>query len=718
MIFPRDAKVQSRAQTLQAKTVYLLACWGCYALLVQAQPSGLTPPTAKRVPKATEIHGDKLVDHYYWLREKKDPDVINHLKAENAYAEAFMKPTLGLQERLYNEFLSRIQQTDLSVPVRIGKHYYYTRTEEGKQYPIHCRKADSKEAAEEVLLDLNELAKGHPFYSVSVRQVSDDGNLLAYTADITGFRAYTLYVKDLRTGKLLEDRLTKVVTVAWAADNQTLFYVTEDDAKRAYRLYRHKLGDKQENDALLYEEKDELYDIEISRSKDRQYAFLHIASSTTTEVRFLNRARPESALETILPREEDHRYYVEHRGGRFTIRTNRGAKNFRLVTAPVATPGLVHWQELIPHRPEVLLDAVNVFADHLVLEERFNGLDRLVVLDPATKKRTEIGFDEPTYALMAEANPEYDSNEFRFEYQSFTTPKSVFEYGTSTGKRRLLKATVVPGGYDPKQYQSERIWATATDGVKVPISLVYKKDVKRDGTAPLLLYGYGAYGYPISATFNEPRFSLLDRGVVFAIAHIRGGGEMGEPWHDDGKMLKKRNSFTDFIACAEHLIAQKYTRADKLAIQGRSAGGLLIGGVLTLRPDLARVAVLEVPFLEVINTMLDETLPLTVPEFLEWGNPKNPQHYPYMKSYCPYTNLRAIPYPAMIVVTSFHDSQVMYWEPAKYVAKLRSLKKDSNPLVFRCNMEAGHGGASGRYDALRERAFVTAFILTQLGVEK
>ncbi len=701
----------------------LRSLFACFLLLefltlVAAQSPVPVPPVAKRVPKVTEIHGEKLVDDYFWLREKTSPNVISHLEAENAYAEAMMKPTAPLQEKLYQEFLGRIQQTDLSVPVRDRGYWYYTRTEKGKQYPIHCRKKGDLDAPEQVLLDVNLLAVGHKFMHVSAREVSDDGNLLAYTVDTTGFREYTLHVKDLRTGQRLPDAIANVDAVVWAADNKTLFYVTEDHAKRPYRLYRHTLGEPQAKDALLHEEKDELYRIDVTLSRDRKFVFAAIASSTTTEVHYVKRDRPGDALQVVLPREKDHRYDVEHRNGQFVIRTNKSAKNFRLVTAPAASPGPKDWREVIPHRPEVLLSAVNVFADHLVLEERFNGLDRIVVFDPSSKQRTEIAFTEPTYDLAGSANPEYDAKTFRFLYQSFTTPKSIFEYDVPSGERKLLKRTEVLGGYDPKNYHSERIWATAADGVKAPISIVSKHGVKLDGTAPLLLYGYGAYGMANPATFDETRFSLLDRGVIFAIAHVRGGGEMGELWHDGGKMLAKRNSFTDFIACAEHLIAQKYTSRQKLAIQGRSAGGLLIGGVLALRPDLPKLAVLEVPFVDVINTMLDETLPLTVPEFLEWGNPKNKAHYPYMKSYCPYTNLRATQYPSTLVVTSFHDSQVMYWEPAKYVAKMRSLKKDANPLVFRCNMTAGHGGASGRYDNLREKAFVYAFVLKELGVEK
>lgn len=690
----------------------------CLALLtsIRAQSDAPRPPVAKKVPRITEIHGDRLVDDYYWLREKKDPDVLKHLAAENAYTEAVMKPTEPLQKRLYKEYLNRIQQTDVTVPVHLGNHWYYTRTEEKKQYPIHCRKAGNLDAPEQVLLDVNQLAEGHPFYDVKVHVPSDDGNLLAYTVDVTGFRDFILHVKDLRTGKDLADKLTKVDTVAWAGDNQTLFYVTEDDAKRAYRLWRHKLSDPQERDVLLHEEKDELYDLTVTPTRDRKYILLKIFSYDATETRYLERDRPDSPLQVVLPREEEHRYDVEHRAGQFFIRTNKNAKNFRLVTAPVKAPK--SWHELIPHRPEVLLDHVHTFDGHLVLEERAGGLDRIVIFDPATGKRAEVAFDEPTYELSGGDNPESDTTKFRFEFQSFTTPPSVFEYDVARGSRRLLKTTKVLGGYNAAEYVADRIWAKAPDGVQVPISLVRKKGTPLDGNAPLLLNGYGAYGLTNMADFSEPRLSLLDRGVIFAIAHIRGGGEMGERWHDDGKMINKRNSFTDFIACAEHLIAQKYTSRERLAIQGGSAGGLLIGAVLTLRPDLARVAILEVPFLEAINTMLDETLPLTVPEFLEWGNPKKEEHYRYMKSYCPYTNLRAIDYPTMLVTTSFYDSQVMYWEPAKYVAKLRSVKKDDNLLLFKCNMNAGHGGVSGRYDALREKAFVQAFVLTQLGVER
>lgn len=688
-----------------------------------AQPPGPKPPVYRKMEKPHEevLHGEKWVDFYYDLRDKKSPKVKQYLEAENAYAAAVMKPTAPLQETLFKEFLAHTKENDDTVPVRRGGFFYSSRTEKGKQYPIYRRTPDKPNAREEILLDVNELAKGHKYCAVGEQEVSDDGNLLAYTVDTTGFREYDLRVKDLRTGELLPDRIEKIVACVWAADNKTLFYTTEDDAKRAYRLHRHKLGDPVGKDALLFEEKDPLYDVRPTRSRDGKYLFLTSTSYTTTEVRYLKRDRPDDDLKVLLKRRDGHRYYAEHRDGRFYLRTNQDAKNFRLVTAPVATPE--KWQELVPHRFDAMLANVNVFKDHLVLHERYDGLDRLVVFNPETKTHKKVRFDEATYALAEHgtlaANPEFDATTFRFAYQSFTTPYTVFEYDLATGARKEIKKKDAPN-YDARKYHVERIFATAEDGTEIPISLVYDKaKVKKDGSAPLWLHGYGAYGSTRPATFSEARLSLLDRGVIYAIAHVRGGGELGEPWHDDGKMMKKVNSFTDFIACAEYLIAQKYTTKDKLAIQGRSAGGLLMGGVVMRRPDLARVAVVEVPFLDVVGTMIDTTVPLTAPEFLEWGDPRgNPDHYRYMKSYCPITNLKADKYPAMLVTAYFNDSQVMYWEPAKYVAKLRPLKQDDRPLVFNCVMDGGHGGASGRYDWLREQAYIYAFVLTQLGVEK
>jgi oligopeptidase B len=682
----------------------------------QIDSGAAKPPVAKKVPREETVHGDKRVDNYYWLRKKTDPAVRSYLEAENAYTQAVMKPTEKFQEALYKEILGRIKQTDLGVPYRLGKYWYYSRTEKGKQYPILCRKRGSLEGKEEVTLDLNELARGHKFLGLGMYVVSDDGNLLAYTTDVTGFRQFTLHVKDLRTGKLLPDRAARVTTVAWAADNKTLFYVAEDAAKRPYRLLRHTLGAAR--DEPVYEEKDELYRLMVRRSRDRAVVFVTSESSTTTESRYLPSDKPGQALKVLLPREKDHRYYVDHRKGRFYIRTNKGARNFRLVTAPADDPRPKNWKEMIGHSNDVFLERVDLFAGHCVVAEREAGLQHLRVIDLGTGKGRRVKFDEPVYSIMPTMNAEFRTTAFRFGYQSLVTPQSVFEYDLARHTRKLLKQTEVLGGYDPARYTSERIYATATDGTRVPVSLVYKKGMKRDGTRPLVLYGYGAYGFSVPITFASAQLSLLDRGVTFALAHTRGGREMGEKWYEQGKMLHKRNTFTDFIAAAEHLIDKKYTSRSKLVIQGASAGGLLIGAVLNMRPELFKAAVLEVPFVDVINTMLDESLPLTIQEFLEWGNPKVKKEYEYIKTYCPYTNIAARAYPAMLVRTSLNDSQVMYWEPAKYVAKLRATKTDKNVLLLKVNMDAGHGGASGRYDKLKETAFMYAFILNQVGVTK
>jgi oligopeptidase B len=672
------------------------------------------PPVAKKVPQTSTIHGDTRVDNYYWLRQKTSPEVRAYLEAENAYTAAVMKPTEPLQAKLYSEMLGRVKQTDLDVPYRLGGWWYYTRTEQGKQYPIYCRKRGSLEGKEEVTLDLNELARGQKFLGLGAYSVSDDGNLLAYSLDVTGFREYSLYVKDLRTNTVLPDRMQRVSSTQWAADNDTLFYVTDDAAKRPYRLFRHTLGGH--DDPLVYEEKDELYRLSAQRSRDRKYLFAGSASSLTTEVRYLPSDRPDGTWQVVLPRQDGHEYHVEHRDGLFYIRTNKGAKNFRLVTAPVADPQPPSWKELIPSRKDVLLERDDVFARYLVTTEREAGLPKLHVYDLETQKNWTIDMPEPVYGVRGDANPEYDTTVYRYHYQSLVTPDSVYAYDLETHRPTLLKRKEILGGYDPAGYTSEWIFARATDGTRVPISLVYKKGIERDGKNPLLLYGYGSYGFSLPVSFSSDRLSLLDRGVIYAQAHIRGGKEMGQLWHDQGKMLAKRNTFTDFIAAADHLVAERYTAPERMAIEGGSAGGLLIGAVVNLRPDLCKAAILHVPFVDVINTMLDASLPLTIQEYLEWGNPNKKAEYDYMKTYCPYTNLAAKNYPAILVLTSINDSQVMYWEPAKYVAKLRSLKTDHNPLLLRVNMAAGHGGASGRYDALRERAFSYAFLLTELGI--
>jgi oligopeptidase B len=673
------------------------------------------PPVARRVPKVDVIHGDRLEDNYAWLRDKKDPAVTAYLEGENLWADAIMKPTEGLQASLYEEMLSHIKETDVNVPYRSKGFFYYSRTEEGKQYPIYCRKSGSLDAPEQVTLDLNALAEKEKFMALGASTVSDDGRFLAYSTDNTGFRQYTLYVKDLETGELVEKVAEKVGSMAWAADNKTLFYTVEEEStKRQYRLFRHVL--RSDAHDLVYEEADDAFNIGVGRTRSEAYLILGMGSLTTSEVRFLPAGEPTGEWRQVAPRIAEHEYDVEHHGESFYIRTNDTGRNFRLVKAPVATPGREHWQEVLPHRNDVMLEGTDFFKDFSVLYEREGGLPHGRVTDLRTGEWHRITFPEPAYSAFPGQNPEFDTKVFRYNYQSLVTPNSVFDYDMEKRTSRLLKQQEVPGGYDPAQYTSERFFATAKDGVKVPVSLVYKKGFKRDGRAPLYLVAYGSYGFPYPVTFSSNRLALLDRGFVVAIGHIRGGGDMGKPWHDDGRMLKKMNTFTDFIAVTEHLHKEKWSSPDRTVITGGSAGGLLMGAVMNLRPDLFEVVVSQVPFVDVINTMLDETLPLTVGEFEEWGNPKIKEQYEYMKQYCPYTNLARKDYPTLLVKTSFNDSQVMYWEPAKYVAKLRTLKTDKNPLVLKTNLEAGHGGASGRYDALHETAFDYAFVLSQLGL--
>ncbi|HTR81915.1 MAG TPA: S9 family peptidase [Bacteroidota bacterium] len=672
------------------------------------------PPVAKIAPKTDAIHGDVRIDNYSWLREKNSPDVVSYLEAENSYTESVMKPTEALQAKLYKEILDRTKQTDLSVPYKFGDYWYYTRTIEGNQYPIYCRKRGSMSAEEEITLDLNALSAGHKFLGLGLYKISDDGNLLAYSLDTTGFRQYRCAIKDIRTGKILQDEIGDVASGEWAADNKTFFYVKEDEAKRPFRLYRHVLG--KTADELLFEEKDELYRIWVGRSSDYKYIFLNSESSITSEAHYVPSDRPDGQFIRLLERETGHEYSVDHRDGLFYIRTNKGAKNFRLVTAPVAAPQPSYWKELVPHRRDVELEGISLFKNYAVFSERREALNFLRVYDFRTGHTREIEFPEPVYSAFPSQNPEFDTTKFRYTYQSFITPNSVFEYDMESGESVLLKQTEILGGYDPGAFISERTWAKAPDGVKVPVSIVYKKGIKRDGSNPMLLYGYGSYGISIPVFFSIPRLSLLERGVVYALAHIRGGGDLGEEWRDDGKMMKKKNTFTDFIACAEHLIRERYTSKDRLAIEGGSAGGLLVGACLNMRPDLFKAAHLAVPFVDVVNTMLDATLPLTVGEYLEWGNPNVKEEYDYMKSYCPYTNIEAKKYPDILITASLNDSQVMYWEPAKYTAKLRSMKTDSNLLLLKTNMGAGHGGASGRYDAFKEQAFVNAFLLSEFGI--
>jgi oligopeptidase B len=708
-----------RQMVSPALAAVILSCAWC-AYVVAADDNSNTlpkPPVAKTVPKTTEINGRTLVDNYFWLRDKPNPEVAAYLQAENAYTDAVMKPTDGLQKKLYDEMLGRIKETDVEVPYKDGNYFYYTRTEAGKQYPIFCRKKGGMEAAEEILLDENELAKGQKFMSVRAFAVSDDGNLLAYTTDNTGFRQYVLAVKDLRTGKMLPDHAERVGSVVWANDNKTIFYTVEDaTTKRQSQAFRHTAGTGG-SDKLIYEEKDERFDVYAGKTRSKAYIFLYAGSHTTSEARYIPADQPMAEFQIMEPRKQGVEYYPDHNGDFFYIRVNDTGRNFRLVKTPVSHPRSANWQEVMPQRANVMLDDTDFFKNYYVLGERENGLPQLRVVDLASGQSRRIDFPEPAYSSYPYANREFDTSEFRYGYQSFITPRSVFEYDMVTGKSTLLKQKEVPGGYDRARYAVEQIYAPAADGVKVPVSVVHLKGAKMDGKGPMYLTAYGSYGAPYDIYFDSDVFSLVDRGVVVAVAHIRGGGEMGKAWHDDGRMMHKKNTFTDFVASAEYLVAQGYGSKDRLVIEGRSAGGLLMGAVLNMRPDLFHAALVGVPFVDVVNTMLDESIPLTVPEFEEWGNPKKKAEFDYMITYSPYDNIEAKAYPDMLVRTSFNDSQVMYWEPAKYVAKMRATRTDHNTLILKTNMNpAGHGGASGRYDRLHETAFDYAYFLTEMGI--
>ena len=701
---------------IRSLTLAALAAAFASPLAAQLTQSGVAmpPPKAERRAHVDTLHGQERRDEYFWLRVKSDPAVRAHLEAENTYAEAVLAPLAPLREQLYQEMLGRIKQTDLSVPYRLGDYLYYTRTVEGQQYPIFARKRGSLDAAEQITLDVNEMAKGHSFMRIGAYSVSDDGNLLAYSFDSTGYRQYALRVKDLRTGALLPTVAERVTSVVWAADNRTLFYGVEHPvSKRSYRVYRHALG--QPNDTLIHEEKDERFSAYVGRSRSRDYVFLYAGSLTADEQYYLPASAPAGSFKLIAPRQDDREYSADHHGDSFYIRVNDTGRNFRLVSAPVADPRRANWREVVAHRTDVMLNGVTLFANHMVRSERTKGLPQIVITDMTSRQSHALEFPEPVYSAGLTGNAEWNTPTLRFSYQSFVTPNSVFDYDMRSRERTLLKQTEVLGGYDPERYVSERLQARARDGTMVPVSLVYRKDVSRDGTAPMHLSAYGSYGASSDVGFSSNRVSLLDRGVVVAVAHIRGGGEMGKAWHDQGRMKNKMNTFTDFIDVAGFLITRGYTNTNRLVIQGGSAGGLLMGAVTNMRPDLFRAVVSHVPFVDVINTMLDTSLPLTVGEFEEWGNPAKKAEYEYIRQYDPYTNLVPRRYPMILVKTSFNDSQVMYWEPAKYVAKLRAVKQDSNPLLLVTNMGAGHGGASGRYDRLKEIALDYAFMLAAVG---
>jgi oligopeptidase B len=672
-------------------------------------------PVAKIIPSVSVLHAVQIIDNYAWMKNKptQDPDLMPYLQAENAYADDYMSDTKALQEKLYKEMRGRIKEADSSVPAKRGKWFYYSRTEEGKQYALQCRRGLKEGAPEEVLVDVNELSKHSDFYQLGGLSLSPSGNFLAYWYDDKGFRQYTLVVKNLLTGKILASTAERVTSVAWAKDNKTIFYVTEDaETKRSDRLYRHKVGTKTHH--FVQEEKDEFFDLSVGKTRSGAFIYLTTGSHTTSTASYILADKPLSKFKKILPIKHMVEYDFDDDGKDFYIRTNDGAKNFRLVKAARRSP--TNWKEIIAHRPEVMLEGADIFADWLIVFEKANGLGKIRIEKLSSGEIHYVDFPEPAYEVGGSANHAFNTSVYRFSYQSMVTPPSVFEYDLEARTTKTLKTQEFIG-YDPALYQSERIFATAGDGTLVPISIVSPKGIKLDGSNPLHLYAYGSYGHSIDATFSNGRLCLLDRGVVYAIAHIRGGGDMGEPWRDDGKLMKKMNTFTDFNACAEALIAKGYTSADKLSIEGRSAGGLLMGAVLNMRPDLYRTALVGVPFVDVINTMLDETLPLTVAEFEEWGNPKVKADYDYIRTYSPYENISAQSYPAILVRSAFWDSQVPYWEPSKWTAKLRATKTDTNPLIYKIMLETGgHGGKSGRFDALWDVAFDYAFLLKQVGI--
>ncbi|MBC3930802.1 S9 family peptidase [Undibacterium curvum] len=682
----------------------------------------VSAPVAAKVSWQEKRHGKVVTDDYRWLQKKEDPKVIAYLNAENAYTETMTAELQPLAEKLFRETKARMKEADLSVPVRKGKYYYYNRTEADKQYAILCRRlADGQlnyddKAVEEILLDENLLAQGSTFFDIEQSLISPDDRYLAYLTDTTGYRQYSLQIKDLKTGEMLPDRAERVTSLAWAADSKTLFFVQEDaTSKRSNRFFRLTLGGKP---IPLYNEKTEQFSLQVSTTLDEQFIELRSEATDTTESWFIQASQPQSKLRSLLGRQQGHRYQLEHRDGQLYILSNKNARNFRLVTAPLAHPSQKNWIELVAHDKNVLLQHIEVFSDYLVLSESSQALSRMRVYDFKTQQWKAISFNDPVYLAMSTGTPEYKSTQLRISYQSPVTPPMVMDVDMTSGERKVLKQQEIIGGYDASKYETRRLWANAKDGVKIPLWIVFKKGVPLDGSAPALLSSYGSYGISTEATFSAERLSLLDRGVIYAEAHIRGGSDMGEQWHEDGMLMKKKNTFTDFIASAEYLIQEKWTSPDKLIIEGRSAGGLLMGAVTNMRPDLFKAVHAAVPFVDVINTMLDASLPLTTGEYLEWGNPKQKAAYDYMLSYSPYDNIEKKAYPSILVTTGLNDSQVMYWEPAKYVAKLRAHKTDQNPLLLKINMSAGHGGASGRFDALKEYSFELAWMLGQWGIKE
>jgi oligopeptidase B len=675
------------------------------------------PPVAAQRPHLLEAHGDRRIDPYYWLRDRHDPEVIAYLEAENAYTAEAMSGLRELEDKLYLEVVGRVQETDYSAPVFHKGWWSYTRTVEGLDYEIYCRRRESMGAPEEVILDANELAKSHDYFELGYVERSPDENLVAYAADRDGSELHELRFRDLRTGRDLDDVIRGVYYgAAWSADSGTFFYVRPDTSMRPYQVWRHRLGDAVEDDVLVIQEDDERFELNVESSKSEAYVLITSASQVTSECRFLRSDRPEAKPVLVEPRRTGIEYSIEHQEERFLVLTNDGATNFRLMAAPPSSPGRDSWTEVVPERPGVRLNFIDVHRRHTVLGQRSDGLQRLEVLDSASGGLHVVAQPDAAYTAFPGSSPDYESHVMRFFYTSLNTPWSAVDYDMGTHERTIVKEQPVRGGYNRDDYATERVWATSHDGVQVPISLVYRREMKREA-APLLLYGYGAYEASSDPMFDSNRLSLLDRGFVYAIAHVRGGGEMGREWYENGRLLKKRNTFEDFIACALQLVADGYTAPDRIAIRGRSAGGLLIGAVLNMRPDLFACAVAQVPFVDALTTMLDDKLPLTVNEYDEWGDPRQADYYRYIKSYSPYDNVHEARYPSLLVMGGLNDPRVSYWEPAKWVAKLRTIDRSGRPILLKTEMGSGHMGPSGRYESWREEAFVMAFVISQLALD-
>lgn len=673
-----------------------------------------TPPVAEQVPKVDTLHGIVRTDPYFWLREKTNPKVIEYLKAENAYMDVMTAHTKALEDSIYREIVGRIKETDNSVPYRDHGYWYYTKTEQGKAYPIYARRKGSMQAPEHIIFDQNKEAEGKTFFSLGGFDVSPDGSILAILVDTTGYEDFELRFRDLATGKDLPDRVPKLgFGMAWASDNRTLFYSTTDSAKRNDKVWRHRLGTAPAQDVMVYHDPDVLFNVSVDRTRSGAFVLINSSSFTSSEYYAIDAAHPDQPPRVLARRQPNVEYTVDHTGSRFIILTNKGGQtNFALMQASVRTPE--KWEPLIPYVDSIYVEAVDAFRDHLVWAERAGGFRRLVVYDVATKRMHRVAFDEAAYGVFPSANPEFGTSIFRFTYTSLVTPPSTYDYDVKSRRRTLLKREEVLGGYDPSRYAIERTYATARDGTRVPVSMVYRKPFTRDGSRPLLLYAYGSYGATTEPTFNSSRFSLIDRGFTFAIAHVRGGQEMGRRWYDEGKLMKKMNTFTDFIDVADHLLKERYTTRERLVANGGSAGGLLMGAVANLGGDRFRAIVADVPFVDVMNTMMDASIPLTAQEWLQWGNPYKKDEYDYMMRYSPYDNVERKPYPALLVTSGINDSRVAYWEPTKWVARMRTMKVDGNPLLLKMNMGGGHGGSSGRYERYREQAFRFAFMVDQV----